>query len=111
LALFGIRTARFDSLYSRNIPELARLRWLSAKRSPAIAESAQSTHCFSAISDYIALQRVRLCPVRLAGLPFWAPERPYIAVFERGPEKLGPDFPAKSCSNRPSARRSSHEPP
>ena len=29
-------------------------------------------------SDYIALQRVRLRPVRLAGLPFWAPERPYI---------------------------------
>ena len=34
---------------------------------------AQTTHCFPAISDYIAPQRARVCPVLSAGLPFWAP--------------------------------------
>jgi hypothetical protein len=30
-----------------------------------------TTHCFLAFSEYIAPQRVKVCPVPLAGLPFW----------------------------------------
>jgi hypothetical protein len=31
----------------------------------------QTTHCFLTFSEYIAPQRIKACPVPLAGLPFW----------------------------------------
>src|SRR5712672_1967689 len=38
----------------------------------------------------------KVCPVLLAGLPFWGPQALEIQVFERDPEKWGPGFPARS---------------
>ena len=63
----SIRPKR-DARRPRCLPSIGAIGYWAENR----ATKSQTTHCFPAIPDYIAPQRVRVCPVLLAGLPFWA---------------------------------------
>src|SRR6195256_3494391 len=47
----------------------------------------------------------RVCPVLLAGLPFWGEAPLLIQVFERDPERWDPGFPVDRASHHARFRR------
>src|SRR6266404_3685022 len=70
---------------------------------------SQTTHCFPAIPDYIAPQRVRCARSLWPGFLFRRAAPLEFQVFECDPEKAGPGFPAKSRFPGLSDQKKSHE--